>query len=228
MTLIVAHRGASAYEIENSLSAFRLAHTMGADGIELDVHVTADGVPVVHHDPLIDERPIWQLTRAAMAEHVLPNGEAVPTLAEALAAIDPGLFVFVEVKALVPRDDQHLLAVLAAGPAPDRYHVHAFDHRIVCRLREQRGDLPTGVLSTSYPIRPVAQLEDAWADTLWQEESLVDAELISLVHEAGTRLFAWTVDDPARMRVLASLGADAICTNRPDIARATLGGPASQ
>jgi glycerophosphoryl diester phosphodiesterase len=97
------------------------------------------------------------------------------------------------------------------------------DHRIVGRLREDRSDLPTGVLSTSYPIRPVLQLEDASAETLWQQDSLVDAELIAAVHEAGARLVTWTVDDPARMWVLASLGADGICTNRPDVAKEVLG-----
>jgi glycerophosphoryl diester phosphodiesterase len=223
MTLIVAHRGASAYEVENSLSAFRLAHAMGADGIELDVHVTADGIPVVHHDPVIDGRPLWQLPHDAVAKHRLPNGEPIPTLATALATIDPGLFVYVEVKALEPRDDQSFLTVLDSAPAPDRYHVHAFDHRIVRRLREHRSDLRTGVLSTSYPIRPALQLQDASAESLWQQDSLIDAELIEAVHDAGARLFAWTVDAPARIRVLTSLGADAICTNRPDIARDALG-----
>jgi glycerophosphoryl diester phosphodiesterase len=223
MTLVVAHRGASAYEVENSLSAFRLAHAMGADGIELDVHVSADGVPVVHHDPVLDGRPIWQLTREAVAKRHLPNGEPVPTLAEALAAIDPSLFVYVEVKALEPRDDHSFLAVLDSAPAPERYHVHSFDHRIVRRLREHRSDVPTGVLSTSYPIRPVLQLQDASAETLWQQESLIDSELIETVHQASAQLFAWTVDDPVRMQVLASLGADAICTNRPDVAKEHLG-----
>jgi glycerophosphoryl diester phosphodiesterase len=223
MTLIVAHRGASAYEVENSLSAFRLAHTMGADGIELDVHVTADGLPVVHHDPVIGGRPIWQLTREAVADQHLPNGEPVPTLAEALATIDRSLFVYVEVKALEPRDDHSFLAVLDSAPAPERYHVHSFDHRIVRRLRRHRSPLSTGVLSASYLIRPVLQLQDASADTLWQQDSLVDAELIAAVQEAGARLVTWTVDDPARMRVLASWGADGICTNRPDVAKEALG-----
>lgn len=223
MTLVIAHRGASAYEVENSLSAFRLAHAMGADGIELDIHVTTDGVPVVHHDPVIHDSPIWQLPVETVVAHRLPNGEPIPTLAEALAAIDPSLSVYVEVKELQPRDDSHVLAVLASGPAPHRYHVHAFDHRIVRRLREQRTELPTGVLSASYPIRPLVQLEDARADTLWQQQSLVDGELIASIHAASAQLIAWTVDGPARMRVLASLGADAVCTNRPDIAREVLG-----
>ncbi len=222
MSLVIAHRGASAYETENSLSAFRLAHAMGADGIELDVHLTADGVPVVHHDPLVDGRPIWRLTHAAVAGHPLPNGETIPTLAEALDAIDPGLRVYVEVKALQRRDDAHLLAALAAGPAAERYHVHSFDHRIVKRLRAQRPDLPTGILTTSYPMRPLVPLEDAGAITLWQQESLIDSELIDTVHGANAHLYAWTVDDPVRMQVLVSLGVDAICTNRPDVARERL------
>jgi glycerophosphoryl diester phosphodiesterase len=127
------------------------------------------------------------------------------------------------VKALEPRDDHSFLAVLDSAPAPERYHVHSFDHRIVRRLREHRSDVPTGVLSTSYPIRPVLQLEDASAETLWQQESLIDSELIETVHQASAQLFAWTVDDPVRMQVLASLGADAICTNRPDVAKEHLG-----
>jgi glycerophosphoryl diester phosphodiesterase len=69
----------------------------------------------------------------------------------------------------------------------------------------------------------VLQLEDASAETLWQQDSVVDAELIVALHEAGARLVTWTVDDPARMRVLASLGADGICTNRPDVAKEALG-----
>jgi len=223
VTQIVAHRGASAYETENSLSAFRLAHAMGADGIELDVHMTADAVPLVHHDPVLDGKPIWQMPLAEVRDrHRLANGEPVPTLAEALAAIDPTLDVFIEVKALAPRDDAQLLAVLRAGPAPARYQVHAFDHRIVRRLRADAPELVTGILSASYPVRPLVALEDARASVLWQQESLLDAELVAAVHGAGATVAAWTVDDPVRMRVLASLGADAICTNRPDIARETL------
>jgi len=220
VTLIVAHRGASAYQTENSLSAFRLAHAMGADGIELDVHMTADAVPIVHHDPLLDGRPIWLMPLAEVRDrHRLANGEPVPTLSETLAAMEPSLLVFVEVKSLGARDDAQLLAMLRAGPAPERCRVHAFDHRIVRRLRATAPELITGILSASYPVRPLVALQDAGAAVLWQQESLLDAELVDAVHGVGATLAAWTVDDPVRMRVLASLGVDAICTNRPDVAR---------
>jgi glycerophosphoryl diester phosphodiesterase len=222
MTLVIAHRGASAYEVENSLAAFRLAHEMGADGIELDVHCTADGVPIVHHDPLVESVPISRTAAADLAAHRLPNGEPIPTLAAALAAIDPSLQVDIEVKALDPRNDVHVFEVLDGGPATARYHVHSFDHRIVRRLKDHRHALHTGILAVARPVRPLTALLDAGAGVLWQEETLVDQELITEAHRAGMRVFAWTVDDPARMRVLASFGVDGVCTNRPDIAREAL------
>lgn len=220
MPLIVAHRGASAYTTENSLAAFRLAQAMGADGIELDVHLTADGVPIVHHDPVIGGVEIGRLSLAEVRDgQRLGNGEPVPTLADALATIDAAVRVFVEVKTLDPRDDPRLLEVLRDDVDPARCQVHAFDHRIVRRLRTADPSLVTGVLSASYPVQPVAAMREAGASCLWQQESLIDAALVDAVHAEGAHLFAWTVDDLERIRALRALGADAVCTNRPDTAR---------
>lgn len=218
MPLVIAHRGASAYEVENSLAAFRRARELGAHGIELDVHMTVDGVPVVHHDPEIGSLAIWRTTTAAVRSQALPNGEPVPTLAEALETIGPALEVFVELKALPPASDAHLFAALDAGPGPANYRVHSFDHRIIQRLKRQRPALPCGVLSGAHPVHPLRPLQDAGAGVLWQEESLVDGELIGAAHASGYRVFAWTVDHPDRIRTLASLGVDGICSNRPDVA----------
>ena len=79
------------------------------------------------------------------------------------------------------------------------------------------------MLSTSYPVRPVGQLDDAGATELWQEESLIDGELVKVVHGTSRKVYAWTVDDTARMKTLAGFGVDGICTNRPALARAVLG-----
>ncbi len=132
--LVVAHRGASAREVENSLAAFRAAMQLGADAVELDVHATADGTLVVHHDEAIAGRRIPQLTAQQVAELRLSNGEPIPPLAHVLEAIGPRLQVLVEVKSLPPKFDDRLLEALRQGPNPDAYAVHAFDHRIVRRL----------------------------------------------------------------------------------------------
>ena len=217
--LVVAHRGASAREVENSLAAFRAAMQLGADAVELDVHATADGTLVVHHDEAIAGRRIPQLTAHQVAELRLSNGEPIPTLAHVLEAIGPRLQVFVEVKSLPPKFDDRLLEALRRGPNPDAYAVHAFDHRIVRRLGARSPALRRGVLSASYPIRPLVALEDAGATVLWQERTLVDRLLVDALHGAAMQLIVWTVDEPADMAQLLALGVDGICTNRPEIGR---------
>ncbi len=140
--LVVAHRGASAREVENSLAAFRAAMQLGADAVELDVHATADGTLVVHHDEAIAGRGIPQLTAEQVAELRLSNGEPIPTLADVLEAIGPRLQVFVEVKSLPPKFDDRLLEALRRGPKPDAYSVHAFEARPTPSGRSSRSRTP--------------------------------------------------------------------------------------
>ena len=208
------------YEVENSLAAFRAAARLGADGVELDVHATADGTPVVHHDETIGgTHHIPHLSARQLQGFRLANGEPIPTLAQALDAAGRTLQVFVEVKSLAPQFDGRLLEVLDRGPNPAGYAVHSFDHRIVRRLGQARPSLPRGVLSSAYPVRPLAALEDAGATTLWQERTMVDRALVEAMHAAGHRIVAWTVDEPEDMRRLIGLAVDGICTNFPDLGR---------
>ena len=220
--LVIAHRGASAIEHENSLAAFRAAGRLGADGVELDIHATSDGALVVHHDQTVTDVHIPSATAARVRACRLPNGEPPPLLEEALAAIDPRLRVYVEVKTLPPACDARLFAILDRGPNPAGYAVHGFDHRILARLGRARPTLPRGVLSASYPVRPLVPLQDAGAVACWQERTLVDAELVATIHVAAAQLIVWTVDDPAEMTALARMGVDGLCTNYPDVARRTV------
>jgi glycerophosphoryl diester phosphodiesterase len=224
--LVIAHRGASARELENSLAAFRAAGPLGADAIELDVHATADGALVVHHDETLDARHhIPSLTASRVRELRLSNGEPIPTLAEALEAAGPKLQVFVEVKSLAPVFDERLFDTLSHGPNPSGYAVHSFDHRVVRRLGLECPALRRGVLSSSYAVKPLAVLEDAGATILWQERAMVDEVLVETLHRRGMTIVVWTVDDPAEMRRLVEYGADGICTNVPDRARGVVDAP---
>ena len=223
--LVIAHRGASGRELENTLAAFRLARELGADAVELDVHATADGHLVVHHDEMIGRHHVAQCSFAEVQAHRLRNGEPVPTLEQALDIILPHMIAFVEVKALGFRWDEALLAAIDRSPAPAKVAVHSFDHRIVARLGTLRPQLPRGVLSASYPIHPEHMMEDAGAQALWQHESLIDAPLVASVHGAGGAVYAWTVDAPRRMQQLLELGVDGLCSNHPDRARLAIDSP---
>jgi glycerophosphoryl diester phosphodiesterase len=223
LTLVIAHRGSSAEEVENSLAAFRRAVREGADAIELDTHATADGEMVVLHDAVVGGQPIAAMPLGDVRRHLLPNGETIPTLSEALEAIGPGTIAFVEVKSLGANNEPRFLAALEAAPAPGNCHVHSFDHRIIDRLGKRLPRTRLGVLSCSYLVRPVTQLDDAGAGALWQEEWMIDRTLVEAVHWSDAKLYAWTVDNPSRLKALASLGVDGVCTNRPALARSVLG-----
>jgi glycerophosphoryl diester phosphodiesterase len=215
--LIIGHRGASAYEYENSRAAFRAARARGADAVELDIHASADGVLFVHHDEVVSGVHITRAGSAQVRALRLPNGESVPTLEDALAAIDPALRVFVEVKSLPPTFDDRLLALLDASGG--RCAVHGFDHRIVRRLGLARPELPRGVLLASYPLRPLEPLQDTGASVLWEDQGLIDGALVETLHGAGYQIYAWTVNAPDDVRRLVALGVDGLCTNAPDVAR---------
>jgi glycerophosphoryl diester phosphodiesterase len=213
---IIAHRGASGREFENSRAAFARAIELGADGVELDVHSTEDGIILVHHDAeLAGMGPIGHLRYTQVLEFRLPNGETVPTLPEVQALLGD-IDVYVEVKTLAPAFDDGLLAVLDEGPFPHRYAVHSFDHRIVARLGARRPGLCRGILLSSYPLDPIPLLEAAGAETLWQDQRLIDAAIVDTVHGNGRRIIAWTVNKPGDAIRLASLGVDGLCGNYPD------------
>ncbi len=213
---MIAHRGASGYAYENSPAAFREAVARRVDGVELDVHATADGGIVVHHDPeLTGGQPLDAVTLAEATASPLPNGEPVPSLATALDLIGDR-DVWVEVKALPAVYDATLLATLDRGPFPRRYAVHSFDHRIIARLATLRPALRLGALMTSRVLDPVAVLRAAGATVLWQEWTLIDQDLVDAAHAAGIQVIAWTVNDRQVAERLAAMGVDGLCGNFPD------------
>lgn len=218
--LIIAHRGAAGYEVENSLAAFRAAGELGADAVELDIHSTADGALVVHHGETIGDHHIAHCTLAEIRDHPLANGEPIPTLPEALAVILPRMIAYVEIKFVAKAWDERLFETIERSGAPDRIALHAFDHRIIRRMGEKRPFIRRGVLSASYPVYPVRSLEDADATILWQDYHHVDDALVTRLHAAGMTLYVWTVNDPDEVRRFQALGVDGICTDFPDVARA--------
>lgn len=231
---LVAHRGAPRERRENTLASFARALAHGADGVELDVHFSSDGVPVVHHDPALGPNAsahagsaLGELSADTIRAIEVAPDATVPLLGEVAALVGTRATLYVEVKASA--SDADLRAVLAAlapepgVPAP-RYAVHAFDHRIAQRTAVVAPGVPTGILSESYLVDTVGALRAARARDLWQHWSQVDAALVNEVHAAGGRVVVWTVNDPVRARRLAALGVDALCTDDVPLVRAALAG----
>jgi glycerophosphoryl diester phosphodiesterase len=213
---IIAHRGASAERPENTVAAFVRAAELGADAVELDVHLTADGQLAVHHDadvgPPGQRRALRSLTLADVAA-LRVAGEPVPTLDAVVSAVGARVRIYCELKGI----DTAAPACRLLRPLGDGAAVHSFDHRLVAAARAADGAVPRGVLEVSYHVDPAFPLRSVDARDLWQDARAIDADLIREIHAAGGRVVAWTVNDPGRAVALAELGCDGICTD--DVAR---------
>lgn len=228
MTLVVAHRGASAaHPPGNTPSALSAAGPLGADWVELDVHATADGGLAVHHDlHLPDGRDLSEVRTSELPSFV-------PTLDAALQACAP-LGINVEIKADGPthlRDAllEGVIELLRAEHEPDRFLVTSFDHSICDRVRTSASEIPTGLLNmdgaTLASDIARAARDGHVAVNPWH--GLVDAAVLERARSHGVAINVWTVDEPERMRELLELGVDAIITNVPDVCRSLVDSSAS-
>jgi glycerophosphoryl diester phosphodiesterase len=223
--LILGHRGASRAAPENTLAAFALAREQGADGVELDVRSTADGVLVVHHDAAIAG---FGLVAAVDFPALRAAHPEIPTLAEALDATR-GLLVNVEVKCLPwepDADPEHEVA----RAVTDRVLEHraeavisSFDLGAVDACRARAPQLATGWLTHAQDVGVVAAVAaghgHAWLHPDRASVLGAPGEIVATCHDLGLRVDVWTVDDPDELRALAHAGVDAIITNVPDAAR---------
>jgi len=197
---------------ENTLPSFARALELGAEGIELDVHATADGVVVVHHDAEVVDGdrvvPIAALMWGDLERIQLPGGASVPTLAAVMEFVNDRVPVYVEVKA--PGIEDVLLESLARWPTAP---AHSFDHRIVREIRNREPGRPVGVLLSSRLIDTVAAVNSTGATALWMHWSMIDRELVEAAHGAAMEVIAWTVNEAPVARRLVGYGVDALCTD---------------
>ncbi|MEO6570357.1 MAG: glycerophosphodiester phosphodiesterase [Ilumatobacteraceae bacterium] len=221
MTLVIAHRGASAAAPENTVEAFRLAVGMGADGIELDVRRTVDDVLVVHHDAHVDgDAAICRLRRDELPA-------SIPSLHEALDAC-VGAFVNIEIKndpsdPDFDPDDQVAVAVaarLAAIDTSSRWLISSFRLATVDAMRRLLPAVRTAwlVMDAAPDVLAITSASGHVAVHPWVHD--VTEASIRAAHALGLAVNIWTCDDPDRMRDLIAWGVDGICTNRPDVALA--------
>jgi len=213
---LIAHRGASRERRENTLPAFARALELGADGIELDAHVTRDGVVVVHHDavprretpsPALTARPFGDLSAREVQSFCFPDGSGIPTLREVVDLVGDRATLYIELKGR--GIERAVIDCLRDGRG--RYALHSFDHAAVKRVRTLSPDIPTGILLASYLIEPERALELAGARDYWQSGDLVDGELVDRVHAVGGRVIVWTVNRPEDAAALAAIGVDGLC-----------------
>jgi glycerophosphoryl diester phosphodiesterase len=211
VTAYIAHRGVHDVYTENTLDAFQRAVDLGFQGIELDVHVTADGTCVVHHDESVITPRVALSIRGTYYDTLHAAAPLVPRLDEVLDLVAGKTHVYVEIK--TSGVEAYLAEVLRKRPA--EASVHSFDHEVILRMRHIMPQLRTGILQTSRLVDSVNALRAAGATDLWQWHEFIDRALIEQVSAAGCRVIAWTANTPSEWRVFADLGVAGICTDLP-------------
>jgi glycerophosphoryl diester phosphodiesterase len=222
--IVFAHRGASGYRRANTLEAFALALEQGAGGLESDAWLSADGVPVLVHDRVLERRLRDRLLRRApvvvtraTAEELRARG--VPSLADLYAACGTGFALSVDVKD--PAVDEVVVRVAAAAGAAGRLYVCRRDPARLAALRAVDPDVRL-VCSTAlrrergFLERLLADLVRHGVDAVNLRFDEWDAARVALVHEAGLRAFGWDAHRDERVDRCVRLGLDGIYSDFPD------------
>lgn len=224
MTLVVAHRGASAGHRDNSLEAFEGAILAGADMLEFDVRRTADDQLIAFHDAHVRRRPVAEQTRAEIAA---ATGHAPPLLAEVLALAHGRIGVDVELKegGYVP---EVLAALTAARLDRDALLVSSFLDAVVAEVGALAPGVRTGLLvGTDRPglnpvrtrlseLSPAARARACGAASVGMHFLIASLGALERTHAAGLGAFVWTVNrDDALRRFLADPRVEAVITDLP-------------
>lgn len=239
--LVVAHRGVSAEEPENTMRSFRLAAEVRCDLIEFDVHLSRDGVPVVIHDDTLERTTdgrgrVADRTWAELRALDAGRGERIPSLEDVLAwAVRDRVGLSVEIKqptpalGLPPYDgiaERVVALVRAAGLGLGI--VHSFDHPTVLLVRELWPEATTGVSYGGGRLAdPLALGRSARASGLHPWWAWVSPEVTSAAHAAGMHVHAWGAAWPPRREEIAALvaaGVDSLDANDPRALREILEG----
>lgn len=237
LRLIVAHRGASHEEPENTMAAFEAAVGAGAGAVEFDVRVTVDGHAVVMHDATVDRTTdgsglVCEMTLDAVKRLRIPAGGGsaeVSTLGEVLRALSGRVAVDIEIKNVPGEPDfepdseqavERVHAALDDVAFVGDVIVSSFNPLSLAASKRMRPDVPTGLLTTAEvdaraALRFVADQGFRWALPYIGQVRDVAERAASSAHDAGLLLGTWITDEPAEAIALFDAGVDAVATNDP-------------
>ena len=217
--VVIAHRGASYYEPENTVKAIVKAIELGADAVEVDVRACRDGIPVVIHDPHLKrlagiDKYVKDLTLQELRVLRVFGKEPIPTFEEVLGVVRGKIPLVVEIKE--HGIEEEVVKLLENYRVVDNVVVVSFHSDILSRVKELNESLRVGLITSKYPM-PLHTLREIRACALFPRIDLVSAEYIDLLHRHGFKVYPWVINDPYVACHILDLEANGFATDRPDI-----------
>ena len=228
-TKIIAHRGASTQAPENTMAAFQLALDLQADGIELDVMLTADQQVVVIHDGTVDRTTngsgrVADMTLAEVRDLDAGQGEKVPTLLEVLERFSGKLLINIELKnytSIFDRLPVEVAKLIESYCLEQDVLISSFNPFNLPRVRNHLPGARLGLITQSSQARRLIWRLFRY-NALHPHFSDVDAALVSALHARNRQINVWTVDEPEEIKRLVKINVDGIITNDPQYTREVL------
>lgn len=216
--LILGHRGAPREAPENTIAAFAEALRQGADGVELDVQRTADGVPVVIHDDGLERTTDGSGAVSALGlEHLrrfASRGQPIPTLEEAVRwAVEAGAALNVEIKARGVEEET--LEVLSTAGVLESTLISSFDARTVRTVGSLAPAATRYLLTERWDEEVLRAVVESRAQGVCLRVDAASPLALDVLRAEGLPVVVWTVDEPERMRELMTAGIAALITNHP-------------
>lgn len=230
---VIAHRGVPFLAPENTMAGFEKALELGADGIELDVHLTKDNEVVVCHDERVDRTTngsgfikdftlaeLRQLDAGAWYDDQFA-GQRIPTLSEVFRLVaGSSVFVNIELKNGIieyPGLAAKVMELVYEYSMTDRVLISSFNHYSLIEVREMEPSVPTGILYVAGIFRPWQYAGTVKAKALHPIYHSVSQDIVDKAKEAGLCINPWTVDEREALERMIKLGVSGIITNRTDL-----------
>ncbi|WP_295688045.1 glycerophosphodiester phosphodiesterase family protein [uncultured Nevskia sp.] len=229
---VIGHRGARGHAPENTLLAIDTAIRLGAPWVEFDVQLHDSGELLVFHDLTLDRTTNGQGFLASQSLGMLRaldagQGQQIPTLTEVLDLVEQQVGVNIELKSAGGTGEavaSVIRSYLEAGWPPEKFLVSSFHLPELWEFKQYAPEIPIGALICGVPLDWAGCAVELGAATLNLSSEFVDPRLIEDAHKHGIKVFVYTVNDPAEMRMLRGMGVDGVFSDYPDRALAITAG----
>ena len=220
--LVISHAACGGHAPENTLQGIRTAIELGAEAIEIDVRASADGVPVLMHDPTVDrttggEGAVADLTLDQLRA-LDAGGEPVPTLAEVLDITKGKVLLVMEIKQ--PGIEEQVSRVVSRAEAVGDVMCWSFSRKALEGMRAADPRVPCALLVAPEDIGNWAAIRERALSIGAQGVSVfflgIDEQIGEDCRRSGLALYSWTADEPEQIAKLIAQGVDGICSNYPD------------
>jgi glycerophosphoryl diester phosphodiesterase len=217
MFLKVGHRGARAYEIENTLESFQKAIELGVNAIELDVQKSKDGKLIIIHDDNLKKvfsKDVF-VNQATLKELKQSTENKIPTLEEALKTIDRKVEkILIELKEV--GYEKTVLEIVKKEKLKDRVIIISFHEQALSNVRKLDKEIETGLIYSKYqnPVDAALQLNAQYLVPLYRFTHTRDVEK---AHKNNLKVIVWTINTKQEVKEYIAKGVDGIASDKPDI-----------